>query len=188
MFGLHTNAAVSLQAQEAQRLLDAVLLMQNRTSAGGGAGGCGGSGGDGGALVRGLDELVTDLAAEILAGLPEDLDLSEAAPGLLDGASGAAVGAACTGKGSDGRGVSSSSGGGSTRSSSGVARQPASFSVVLTQEVARCARLGGVIRASLARLQAALLGQAVMAPELEGVQAALLNGQVAGARRRHRRG
>jgi dynein heavy chain len=57
-----------------------------------------------------------------------------------------------------------------------------SLSVVLGQEVERFRRLSGVMHASLAQLQAAIKGLAVMSEALEGAYNALLLNQVWRAR------
>ncbi|GBF88264.1 dynein heavy chain axonemal protein, partial [Raphidocelis subcapitata] len=188
VFGMHPNAEVAFQRQEARRLLDSVLLMQPRVGGGGGEAG----GGGGGAAVS-SDQIVLALAGEILAGLPPDLDASEAAPGLLDGTAQAPAppqpaaggGAALAAAGGDASSPPPSSSaeaeaaaGGGVGSSGGAPPPPDSLAVVLGQEVERFARLASVLRSSLDQLRRAIKGLVVMSAELEGMYGALLNNQV----------
>jgi len=66
VFGMHANANISFQLQETRKVVDTVLSMQPRATGGGGGEGKSG------------DELVDELAQEILAGLPGKLDREEA--------------------------------------------------------------------------------------------------------------
>jgi dynein heavy chain len=133
---MHANANITFQQQETRDLLDAVVSIQPRiSSAGGGAGG-----------ASSTDAIVAALCADILAQMPEDLSLEDAAPGLFD------------------------------RSSSNGKLN--SLSVVLGQEVERFRRLSGVMRASLAQLQAAIKGLVVMSEQLEAAYNALLSNEV----------
>lgn len=70
VFGMHANANISFQLQETRKLLDAVLSIQPRLS--------------GGSAGKSPDDVVSELAAELHAGLPPLLSRDEAALGLFD--------------------------------------------------------------------------------------------------------
>jgi len=80
VFGMHSNANITFQLQEAHQLLDTVVSIQPRV--GGSSGGADGSGGGSGA--NSADVLVASLCAETLQQLPADLHPSEACAGLFD--------------------------------------------------------------------------------------------------------
>jgi dynein heavy chain len=70
VFGLHDNANISKDFNEASRLFESILL----TPAGGGGGG-GGGGSSGGKKVKSKDETIGEVASDILAKLRADFDL-----------------------------------------------------------------------------------------------------------------
>jgi dynein heavy chain len=69
---MHANANIAFQLQETRRLLDTVLSIQPRISAGSGS------------SASSSDTVVAALCAETLEALPADLDLAEAAAGLFE--------------------------------------------------------------------------------------------------------
>lgn len=73
---MHANANIAFQLQETRKLMQSILSIQPRLG--------GGGGGDGSGGVSSTDDIVGQLAADILTSLPPDLDLSEALPGLFD--------------------------------------------------------------------------------------------------------
>jgi hypothetical protein len=75
VFGMHSNANITFQLQEARQLLDTVLSIQPRVSGSSGADGSG---------AGSADALVAGLCAETLQQLPADLHPSEACAGLFD--------------------------------------------------------------------------------------------------------
>lgn len=172
---MHSNANIAFQRQEARRLLDTILLIQPRVS-GGAAAAAAGAGG----APASSDQIVGSLASEILAALPADLDLSEAAPGLFDHSQ--------TGSIHD---QAESSGAAAVEDGSQTVSEPGqmaaagggrldSLSVVLGQELERFKKLADALRGSLRELQRAIKGQVVMSSELEAMYHSLLNNQVGG--------
>ncbi|KAI8465887.1 MAG: dynein heavy chain 7 [Monoraphidium minutum] len=171
VFGMHANADLAFQRQEARRALDAVLLMQPRDAAASGG-------------ARSGDEVVGGLASEILAGLPPALEAPEEAAG---GGAGVQQQHQSPQQQQEGHGAPSAPPLDGAQPDGGVADQPAhaarapaldSLAVVLGQEVERFRRLAAVLRASLAELQRAIKGQVVMSGELEAMYYSLLNNKV----------
>lgn len=70
VFGMHPNANISFQLQETRRLVETILSIQPRLSAG--------------ASGKSSDEIVGEMAADLVAGLPKVLTREEAAFGLFD--------------------------------------------------------------------------------------------------------
>ena len=167
MLGLHANAAIARDMQQAADVLDAgvqtansLLAVSPSTSgdaAGSGSGGGGGEGGDGGGEEGGgggaagghskrggaksRDETIMNLAMDVGGKLPDDFDLE-----LVE------------------------------------MKYPTdpkeSMNTVLIQELARYNRLLAVIRSSMRDVQKAMRGLIVMSSSLEGVAGELFMGRV----------
>jgi dynein heavy chain len=71
VFGMNENANIVFQQQESSRMLSTVILLQPRTSAVGGSGKTG-------------EQLVDEIASDILLQLPNPLSYEEAAQGIFD--------------------------------------------------------------------------------------------------------
>lgn len=71
VFGMHPNANITFQLQETGKLVETILSIQPRTTGGGGGG-------------KSSDEVVFELAGEMLESLQPLLDRDEALPGLFD--------------------------------------------------------------------------------------------------------
>jgi hypothetical protein len=168
-------------------MLDAVLLMQPRATRLGSSG----------SPATSSDKIVAGLAAEILLGLPRELDPAEAPVGVLE----QILGCCCVGSDSG----SSSKGGeqgtsceqqqrdeatgdaegaaeanGAAAGGAGGVGQPKldSLRVVQGQELERFRRLARVLHSSLVQVQRAIKGLVVMSGELEAMYHALLNNKV----------
>jgi len=70
VFGMHDNANIAYQLQETQRMVNTILDIQPRLAAAAG--------------VRSSEEIVDELAEQILAEIPEVLNMEDAAPGMMD--------------------------------------------------------------------------------------------------------
>eukprot|EP00775_Hariotina_reticulata_P006671 gene6671-6895_t len=153
VFGLHENADITKDLQEAQLLLDSLLLTQNSSSTASNktstaapnsrvsAVGAGPVGGVATVAVKTTEAVIADVAADILARLPPNFDLEAA-----------------------------------------EAAYPQdyfnSMNTVLVQEIGRFNALLAVMRSSLLELGQACKGLALMSSELDELGKALFNGKI----------
>lgn len=81
VFGMHENANIVFQQQESQRMMDTVMLLQPRTASVGGS-----SSGSGNQQnkKKSVDQLVSEIAEQILQDLPPLLTAEEAAHRIFD--------------------------------------------------------------------------------------------------------
>ncbi|TPX75806.1 hypothetical protein CcCBS67573_g02914 [Chytriomyces confervae] len=150
IFGMHENANISYQMQEAKRLIKTILEVQPRLVSGGAG--------------KSPEEIVSELAASILDGLP-GLLFTEPIPGNM-----ATIGKTDLLAQKD---VLDSL---FKKDASG--RMLNSLSTVLCQESARFNKLLTVLKISLENLSKAVKGLVVMSAELEKVFQSLLNNEV----------
>lgn len=143
---MHENANISFQQQESDVIINTVLSIQPRESGGGGG--------------RSADEIVYELAMQMIDRLPEPITEASASPGVF------AV---------NDQGMMGSLG--ETKVLSG-AMQTGAVGTCLSQEMSRFNKLIGRMKKTLEELQKAIKGLIVMTADLDAMFSALQNNYV----------
>jgi len=151
VFGMHQNANITHQAQESNTMIDTILSIQPRNPAESAQQNKNENEDeeqDEAAKPKTQDEMVSDLAAEILASLPAVLDMKDGEQTFMDA------------RASTQNGMMDS------------------LTIFLVQECEKFNRLLTTVSSTLQQLQAAIIGQVVMSATLDDIYNDLLNNKV----------